>query len=205
RRYRTSKSVILRRFIAATDTALRGLVAVPPRQPALVVHPARHDRIDPSGELHEGEIRSAVKPPTAHFAADLLLGVLADRRQERREVSAVPVLRLTRAKRESQEGERRVFVRAASVSISAIHDFGLVGVQSQPDLFHPVLERGQHLLGLPLGDAVHDRVIRVPFELDGRELPRQPGIERVVHEQVREHGRYHAPNAMGNPGMSHPP
>jgi hypothetical protein len=29
-------------------------------------------------------------------------------------------------------------------------------------------------------------------------FPGQPGVERVVHEQVRQHGRNHAPNAMGN-------
>src|SRR6266511_889792 len=34
----------------------------------------------------------------------------------------------------------------------------------------------------------HD-VIAVPFEPDGRELPVHPGIERVCHEEVRQHRR----------------
>jgi hypothetical protein len=45
---------------------------------------------------------------------------------------------------------------------------------------------------------VHDRVVGVALELDCRVFPGQPGVERVVHEQVRQHGRSHAPNAMGN-------
>jgi hypothetical protein len=32
-------------------------------------------------------------------------------------------------------------------------------MQPQPDLYHPVLQRGQHLAGLALADTVHHRVI----------------------------------------------
>jgi hypothetical protein len=45
---------------------------------------------------------------------------------------------------------------------------------------------------------VHHSVIGVTFERDRRELPFQPRVERVVHEQVGEHGTDHAPNATGN-------
>jgi hypothetical protein len=45
---------------------------------------------------------------------------------------------------------------------------------------------------------VHHGVIGVPFEFDRRELPFQPLVERIMHEQVGEHGAYHAPNAKGN-------
>jgi hypothetical protein len=47
--------------------------------------------------------------------------------------------------------------------------------------------RRQDLAGLVLGDAVHDRVVGIAFELHARVVPGQPGIERVVHEQVRQH------------------
>jgi len=59
-------------------------------------------------------------------------------------------------------------------------------VQRQPDLIHPLLQRGQHLVRLGFADAVHDRVIHVPLEADVGELPRHPHIERVVQEQIRQ-------------------
>ena len=42
--------------------------------------------------------------------------------------------------------------------------------------------------GLPLGRAMHHGVISVALELHSRELALQPRIERIVHEQVSEHG-----------------
>ena len=50
----------------------------------------------------------------------------------------------------------------------------LSGMQPQPDFLHPLGERGQHLTCLPLGRAVHHRVVRVALELHGRELALQP-------------------------------
>ena len=32
-------------------------------------------------------------------------------------------------------------------------------------------------------------VLGVALELDGRELPGEKQVERVVHEQIRQHGR----------------
>jgi hypothetical protein len=71
-------------------------------------------------------------------------------------------------------------------------------VQLQPDLGHPVLQRGEDIPGPPLRRAVHHSVVGIAFEFDGRELALQPLVERVVHEQVSEHGTGHAPNAKGN-------
>lgn len=51
------------------------------------------------------------------------------------------------------------------------------------------MQRGQHLVGLHPGDAVDHCVVGVTFEGHCRELPRQPPIKRVVHEQVRQDGR----------------
>ncbi|MGW0212537.1 hypothetical protein ACWDZ8_45130 [Streptomyces sp. NPDC003233] len=34
------------------------------------------------------------------------------------------------------------------------------------------------------------RVVRVTLESDGRELPAHPHVERVVQEQIRQHGRH---------------
>ncbi len=83
----------------------------------------------------------------------------------------------------------RVLVRAASLPVLAVDDPGLVGMQPQPDLLHPVADRGQHLACLQLADTVHDRVIDVALERDARKFPSHPRVERIVQEQIREHGR----------------
>ncbi len=56
----------------------------------------------------------------------------------------------------------------------------LSGVQLQPDLGHPFLQRGEDLFGLPLRRAVHHSVVGVALEFHGRELTLQPYVERVV-------------------------
>ena len=81
--------------------------------------------------------------------------------------------RLPQGEREPEEGERRVLMLLATpVPVLAVHDPGLVGMQPQPDVGHPRRERGQHLLCLPLGHAMHDRVVGVPLELHRWELAR---------------------------------
>jgi len=76
-------------------------------------------------------------------------------------------------------------VRAAPVVVLAEHNLGLVRVKPEADLLHPRLKRRPHLQGLPLGHAVHHRVVRIALEFHCRELLLQPGVERVMHEQVR--------------------
>ena len=48
---------------------------------------------------------------------------------------------------------------------------------------------GQQLAGLVLAVAVSDNVIRVALKRAAREFPVHPRVERVVHEQVSQHGR----------------
>jgi hypothetical protein len=66
-------------------------------------------------------------------------------------------------------------------------------MQPQPDVFHPVFQRRQHLLGLALAFAVHDRVVHIPFEGQTRILPGQPHVEGVVEKQISQHGRNRGP------------
>ena len=68
----------------------------------------------------------------------------------------------------------------------------------QPDVGEPTPDRLPHEAGLAFGHAVGHHVITEPFEPDGREVPAHPGVEGVVHEQVGDQRRYHAPNAKGN-------
>ncbi len=42
---------------------------------------------------------------------------------------------------------------------------------------------------LLLADTVHNRVVDITLERDGRKLPSHPRIERIMQEQIREYGR----------------
>src|SRR5215217_3386633 len=112
-----------------------------------------------------------MQPPAADFSTDPFEGFLADRGQERRERTAVSVARLAWPEREPQERERRGGVATTSVVIPAVHDLGLVGMQPQPDLLHPVPDRLPQAAGLAFADAVHHRIVDIAFELHGRVLP----------------------------------
>jgi hypothetical protein len=81
-------------------------------------------------------------------------------------------------------------VQATPPVVLAVHDAGLVGMQPQPPaLRQPRRDRLQHSMRLGFAATVDHHVIAVPFEPDGREHPPYPGVERVVHEQVRQQGR----------------
>jgi hypothetical protein len=134
-----------------------------------------------------------VQPPAADRTADLVQGVLADGGQERGERLPAFVAGRAGAEGEPQERERGVRMPTSPVGVLAVHDPGLGRVQPQPDLGHPVCDRLDQHPGLTLACAVHHRVVGVALELDGWEPPGHPGVKRVVHEQVRQHGRDRRP------------
>ena len=82
---------------------------------------------------------------------------------------------------------------ALTVAVLAVDDPRLVGVEPQPDLCHPRGDPAQHVSACEPRPAVHDRVVGVALERAVREVPDHPGIERVVHEQVREDRRDRRP------------
>ena len=118
-----------------------------------------------------------------------LEGLRADRGQEGGERLPVRIPGFAGTERVPQERERRVLERATPPGVLAVNDPGLGRVQPQPDLLHPLSERSQHLTCLPLGRAVHHRIVGIALELHGRELAPQPRVQRVLHEQVGQDGR----------------
>ena len=62
----------------------------------------------------------------------------------------------------------------APLLVLAVDDLRLVGMQPQPDLFHPVPDRGHQIAGLAFGDAMHHHVI-------GKAASSTPGYSRVIH------------------------
>ena len=134
-----------------------------------------------------------VQSPGPHLTPDLVQGVLADRGHKRDEHGPVLGPRCAWPESEPEERKRCVLIVTAAFAVLAVHDPGFVGMQPQPDLAHPVLQRGQHLAGLTLADAVHDRIIDIAFEPDARELPSHPHVKRIVQEQVSQHWRNRRP------------
>ena len=88
----------------------------------------------------------------------------------------------------TQEGEAGVLVPEFPLPVLAVHYFRFIRVQPQSDLGHPGRDCPPHIVRLAFADAMHDRIISVTFERDGREFPGHPLIARVVHEQVGEDG-----------------
>jgi hypothetical protein len=111
--------------------------------------------------------------------------------------STAHTINLRSSGRTPQERELGVLVRGTPPFVLAVHDPGLVGMQPQPDLFHPRADRGQHSSCLPLTNAVHHRVIRVAFELHTRKLPGHPRIKRIVQEHCATKATCRIPDSVG--------
>ena len=97
-----------------------------------------------------------------------------------------PALGQPRPELVAQERERRDLMIVTPVGVLAVDDARLVRMQLQTDLRQASSDRVPDLVGLGLAATVHDRVVAVALERNGRELPGHPRIERVVQEQVRE-------------------
>src|SRR5206468_480534 len=132
----------------------------------------------------EGEVAAQMQPPTSHLLADRLAGVVAHRRREPDEEPTGPGPDRPLTERVAQEVEPLVLVRAGTVLALAVHDARLVRMQLQTDLRHPTGDGLKHVSCLGLAWAVNHRVVRVALEADEGKLLRQPGVERVVEEQV---------------------
>jgi hypothetical protein len=52
-------------------------------------------------------------------------------------------------------------------------------LQASPNCF-------QHVLRLALAGRMNDRIVCIARELDGRKVPPQPLIERIVHKEIRK-------------------
>src|ERR1022692_1981303 len=154
--------------------ALQETIQSRPVEPAIVVHPAAHDRIDPLGKIRQFRPDSLVYPPVTNLLTFRLEGIRADCRRERGEQLPIPVLRAARTELVCQERERRVLVRTPPVCVLAIHYLGFAGMQPQSQALQPLSEGIANLTRLILRRAMEHRVICVTLEFHGRELSLQP-------------------------------
>src|ERR1700679_1077572 len=104
-----------------------------PVEPAVVLQPAPHNRIDPPRELARRPVRVPMQPPTANLTVDALLGILADCGRKRAEELSILVPCLALPEFVPQERKRRVLIPVTTaVPIMAIHDFVLSGCNLSP-------------------------------------------------------------------------
>ncbi len=121
-------------------------------------------------------------PPFADGLAHGLGGFGADCWQEANEILRPAILCPSRLKGVPKEIERDVLESPGPAVFLAVHNPGLLRVKIQTALLEPTPDGLQHLAGLLLALAVDDGIIRIPLELDVREDPSPPMVERVVQE-----------------------
>src|SRR3954451_2908646 len=87
-------------------------------EPPVVLHPASHNRVYPTCEISEGQIRPMGKPSATNRSAELLQGLFADGRRERRERHILTFIACpTRAERVAEERKRGVLVCCPPVRV----------------------------------------------------------------------------------------
>jgi hypothetical protein len=168
---------------------------------AVVLHPSADDRVDHLGELGAAQLGAPVQLPPAHGAAEPFKASLLIAGRNAANTFPPRTTGWAGPERVPQEREGRVLPGATPAAVLAVHDPGLVGMQPQPDLGHPVPDRPAGVLRLASADAVHHAVVGVAFERYRREGPAHPRVERVMQKQVRQH-RARPPSPVGYRGLA---
>ena len=117
-------------------------------------------------------------------------------RREVDEVLTPPILRPTRAKRVSQEGELLRGILPRPVVILAVDDVRLLRMDVQRHCARRRHVR-QDLLRLRLRPTVRDDIVRVPLERNVRVRRPHPVVEREVQEDIGQERARDAP--LGRP------
>ena len=85
----------------------------------------------------------------------------------------------------SEEVKRDVRMQPFALSVLAVDDLRLGGMQLQAAFRQPNLKLGPEGLGFLLVPAVHQPVIRIPAPREVGVCPSHPEIKCVVQEQIR--------------------
>src|SRR5262249_45241977 len=93
----------------------------------------------------------------------------------------------------AEEVELDVLMLASPIIVLAVHDLGLLRVKLKTALLQTLPDRLEHVLRLSPALGVNDHIIRIALELDVRIGPGHPVIERIMHEEICQQGRYDRP------------
>jgi hypothetical protein len=97
-----------------------------------------------------------------------------------------------------EEVKLRIRIFALASSVLAVDDLGFVRMHFQLAFRQTGRQRRFHSNGFGLRPAVHQPVVCIPAPWEVWMLARHPRIERVMHEQIRQHGAADALNAKDN-------
>jgi hypothetical protein len=169
-------------YVETTESGIqRGLVELP-----VISGPARDTGVYEGDNLGEGHVTAPVNAPAPDLMTDPGQRLPADRGRETDKEVPSPAFGQPRPERVPQERELLMLERAGAAGVLAVHYPGFHRVQFQPALRHPGSDLVPDELGLGLAAAVHDRVIAVALERDGRVGPGHPRVKRVMHEKISQ-------------------
>src|SRR3954447_20190171 len=160
-----------------------------PVEPAVVVRPPPYRRIHkPRDLLQRLIVPGGGPPPVSDRLPDRLGGLVADRWDEAHEELPPSIPGPPGPKGVAEEVELDVLMLASPVIVLAVHDLGLLRVKLKTALLQSLPDRFEHMLGLSLALGVNDHIVGIALELDVRIGPGHPGIEGIMHEEIRQQG-----------------
>src|ERR1017187_2880889 len=127
--------------------------------------------------------------PASNLLADRLPRLVGNGRAEVDEVLAKSILRPPWLKTAAQQVELLVRVSPPPVLILAIDDLRLVRMKLQPAFLHARGYRCPHLQRFHLCPAMHDRIVRIPFERQWRKSAPHPHVEGIMQKQICQQWR----------------
>ena len=165
---------------------------------AVVLNPPSKDRIPHAGQVVDGLVAAPREVPTSQRLSHPRRCRITHCRREVDEVLTPPILRPTRAKRVSQEGELLRGILPRPVVILTVDDVRLLRMDVQPALRQTTFDVRQDLLRLRLRPTVRDDIVRVPLERNVRVRRPHPVVEREVQEDIGQERARYSLNAKGN-------
>ena len=160
-----------------------------PVEPAIVIHPPLHGRIDKPRDLLQGLIvPGGGQPPTPDRLLDRCGGLVAHRRQKAHKGLSVTILGPPGPNGVTEKVELDVLMLAPPIIVLAVHDLGLLRMKLQSALLQALSDRCEHVLRLGPALGVNDHIIGIALERDVRIGPAHPEIECIMHEEIRQQG-----------------
>lgn len=161
----------------------------------VVANPTPKHRLNPLGDLLQGEIVATGQPPPPDALPHRFGGFVAHGGGETHKELTVAVLRRPRAKRIPQEAESALGITASPVSILAADDSRLLPVELKATLREAGVKRPVEQTRLGRTHAVADDIVGVALEGDVRVMFGHPAIERIVQEEICQERTDHRPPA----------
>ncbi len=171
-------------------------------KPAVIVHPATYCGVHESRQILQMlVVTSGGHPPFSDSCTYRFGSFGAHRWQKAHKVLSPAILCPPRLEGVTQKVELYRSRLPRSIVILAVNDASLCCIELKTALQEATSDGFQYLPGLPLAPAVDDCIVRIALELDMRERPLHPEIERVMQEEISQQRTSHAPYTKGNLGL----